>query len=1448
MENNQTAKVTVEINDRQAEEKLKSLERKATDLRAKFARATEMGDTKGVQRLNKEITRVNGQIDKLRTRAAGVRAAMQNLDKATPNELRRALKLINQELNSGRVARGSREWNAYVAKLREVKGELRKVQVEMNGVSKQESLFSRIRNGVNSWGATAAAAVGAFTGVVMSGRAAVKAYADMDAEQANVRKYTGMTADEVKKLNEAFRQMDTRTSREDLNRLAQEAGRLGKTSMEDILGFVRAADQINVALDDLGEGATLTLSKLSGIFGDEARYGTEQSLLKIGSVINELSQNCSASAPYLAEFSSRLGGIAAQSKMTISQVMAFGAVLDTNNLNVEAASTAVGQLMTKMFQDPAKIARAAGIEVTKFTNLVKNDMNGALIFLFEQLNKKGGMSALASVFDEMGTDGARAIPVLTALAGHVEELKKQQEAANVAFAEGTSVGKESNVQNTTVQAMLDKAKNKFNDLAVELGEKLLPVMRYCISGTKMFMKVLNTAGTFIIEYKTEILAAAAAIAGYNVVMLAYNTRTALATKATTLFHGAMRLVHGIIPAVRLLFTPLINAVQYFTNGLEVNYTMQQRWRKSLEAMKFSHWVGLVLTLGAAVYALASRFRSAAEEAEKARKEQQEYIKSLTDLDEKSAEYSKAEIARLESLYKESTDEAKSKDERRIAAEKLQSLYPDYFKNLSTEQIMVGQAKTAYDQLRDSILDVARARAAADKIVENQKELLSLEQQQPELERQRDEAKRAYDAAVAEWQQALQMHNNIAVGNSTDAAASYSVVVEPMADRAAAMGQAYREAVAAYQQNITRQRRLNNANEFLRGKYNVSADALAGPESPEVNLPRTTPVNPSPAAAGSESEATKALKKELEERKKAYNLALADNILAYIKGERSYQEYCDTRTQLEQDYVDDILVIHQRHNLIDAEGYQQALNDKAALLKKAEEDNRKESLAVLDQRLADEKDLATQAFYDAAGEHFQDTEWYNRQLLEADLRYLNKKKELYAEGSDERAAIERRIDELNDKDRLDRAKSLAEAVQKYREEHGDRGRAAAYAAEISTLDSLHNAGLVKEKEYQEELARIRAKYREMDMSETFKAFDRIYSRLAALAPEQIGQYDDKITEWFVGLSDEEREAISQGFEKGFGNGVGTIMVNALDGMMTGWELFADKADMSTSEIIEKAGELAQNVANMMGGVLSTFSNYWNAERDVRIAAVTAEFDKEIEAAGNNSKKRAKLEKQKEEEIAKVKSKYNNRAMKVEIAQAIAQTAANALGAYGAMVKIPVVGPALAAAAAAAALAAGMIQVATIRKQHEAEAAGYYEGGYTGRDRDNRRAVGVVHANEFVANHKAVANPALAPVLDLIDSAQRSNTVGSLTSADVSRVLGRGSMSAISGSRPTAVPDFGALAASAARMADVSERTGRAIDRLSENIEGGIETYMVMDGERGFAKKYDHYRRINANPKR
>ena len=246
----------------------------------------------------------------------------------------------------------------------------------------------------------------------------------------------------------------------------------------------------------------------------------------------------------------------------------------------------------------------------------------------------------------------------------------------------------------------------------------------------------------------------------------------------------------------------------------------------------------------------------------------------------------------------------------------------------------------------------------------------------------------------------------------------------------------------------------------------------------------------------------------------------------------------------------------------------------------------------------------------------------------------------------------------------------------------------------------------------------------------------------------------------------------------------------------------------------------------------------------LAKVEKRYDAEIKAAGKNERKKKKLEEQKERETAKIKNKYNKRAQSMEIAQAVASTAMAAINAYASASKVNwILGP----IAAAMAVAAGAIQIATIQKQHQAQAAGYYSGGFTTRSSDNRREVGVVHANEFVANHQAVANPAIAPVLRLIDQAQRANTIGSLTAADVSNAIGLNREVSARGNAAST----GASATindSAAIIADISARTSKALDRLSDNIEQGILAEVVMDGERGLARKLNHYNKLNQNVRR
>lgn len=88
--------------------------------------------------------------------------------------------------------------------------------------------------------------------------------------------------------------------------------------------------------------------------------------------------------------------------MTSQQIMAYAAVMDANNQKVEASSTALSQIIVRLYQDPAKYAKVAGMDVKKFSELMKTDMNAALIEFLETLNKAGGMDALSPMFKDMG--------------------------------------------------------------------------------------------------------------------------------------------------------------------------------------------------------------------------------------------------------------------------------------------------------------------------------------------------------------------------------------------------------------------------------------------------------------------------------------------------------------------------------------------------------------------------------------------------------------------------------------------------------------------------------------------------------------------------------------------------------------------------------------------------------------------------------------------------------------------------------------------------------------------------------------------------------------------------------------------------------------------------------------------------------------------------------------
>lgn len=1354
-----TATVVLDVNGTKAKEAINSQISHVKQLEEAYAKALSGGDAKSLKKVESELKKARRELKSMQSEAANVADVLNRLDQATPKELKNTLKTLNAQLS--KMERGTRQWAEQTEKIKRVKSELDLVNKELRS---QESIWHRLNNTVNNWGASILAAIGALSGLVFSARKAVEDFAAMDQEMANVRKFTGMTAEEVAALNVEFKKIDTRTSREGLNQLAQEAGRLGKTSQEDVLGFVRAADQINVALDDLGRDATVTLSKLTGIFGDEKRLGTEKALLSVGSVINDLSQNCTASAPYLAEFASRMGGVGVQANLTIPQIMAFGAVLDSNNQNVEASATALSQVITRLYQDPAKYAKAAGLDAQEFAKIVKEDMNLALITLLERLNSLGSMDALAPIFKDMGENGARAISSLSTLASKIEDVKSQQEVATQSFEDATSVTKEFTVQNTTVQASLDKAKNRFHELSVQLGEKLLPVMRYTITTSSAIVRSLSVLIDFFVEYKREILLVSSTIAAYTLVI-----------KANVMWTNACAAATKTVSALALLGKSAIQLLSAAYFGLTGQIRKADVMLKGFSATLKLNPIGLIVSaLSLAVGSViiyTQKLRESRKAQEEARKEAELYKKSLTDIGETASQSASKELARAKMLYDVATDEAASRDKRVEAVNKLKEQYPEFFAAIDTEIILTGKAQSQYDSLAESILKVARAKAAASKIEENQSKLLDLEREKSDQENRIEALKTRMSNARSE------MNNPKSVATIDD-----KTWVPGKGGLYAALSArhdydaANKELKAAAEKLKETQRaiaEIEEANAWLEEQYNASSVVVEDTPTSQVNIPPLSDTSDTSSSVSAEDTWR--------------DEQLARNRIAYAVGEKDYEEYVSAREQIEIEAIERSL---QRTDL-----------------------SNKDRLE-LEASLAEAKNK----IFDRSVE--EENARYNEAVAYEKQRYIDGQTSLEAHNS----ALQLM--------ELDHMRRLVQCTREGSQERIDAEKAY-NAAVLADAEKRHAAYLAEETKHQQELAQIKSRVFGLSDEEKFQGYTSDLSNLT------------EVYEAEVAAANGNKERLLQ-IEEAFHN--------ARLQLKEKWDQKIDKADMSAKDRLQAANdkflswlETEQGQAftkslnflnSSMSSILSSLTSLVQAELDIQTAEIEKKYDREIELAGDNSALVAELEKKKEQDIAKAKNEANKKMFAMQVIQAIAQTAQGAIAAYASAAAIPLVGWIMGPIAAAMAVAAGMIQVATIKKQQQAsEAQGYARGGFTKPGKKYEPA-GIVHAGEWVASQELLASPTARAMIDTLDYAQRTNTIGALSGRDVSTVLS-------SPVRMAAANGDTSLASVVATQADMIGRYTVVMERLSKRLDEPFVTINTVSGDTGIKQAQDKYNKLINN---
>lgn len=1432
------------LDDKQAKQTIALLEKQLEQVKQKKTDAFKKGDD--TKAFDKDINRINASLKTLRTSQEQVNRTLNNLSSASYKELSVVMKTVQKQLRSGAVERNSEEWKKLQQKLKEVKREMNAINSESRETT---SFWSRFVNVLNTnWGAVSQI-IAAYAGLSMTIRKCAQAYADMEESMANVRKYTGQTDEEVHRMNEDFKRMDTRTAREQLNELAGSAGRLGITSKDMIEEFVDGADKINVSLsDDLGEGAVDKIGKLAQMFGEDKTKGLRGAMLATGSAINELAQNSSANAGYIVDFTADLSGVGIQAGMTQAQLMGLASALDQNMQEEATSATVFSQLITKMYQEPAKFAKIAGVEVTKFSNLMKTNANEGLMTFLSAMKSRGGFAEMAPMFEEMQLNGTRAVGVLSAVASHLDQVRTAQDLATQSYASGTSVINEFNVQNNTVQAQLDKAKKRFEDLTVELGEQLIPVTRYAISTLSIGIHVLSTLITFTFTHVKQLTIIGSAIAVCTALWYKETIAIKLKAAATTYAAAIDKAYIATTTLLRAAMVALQATWAYLTKGVQGYIVVMRAARLASLTNPWAALATVLTVVGVAVYGAVKAFTSyneAMRNSTQEAKNNRAVAEAQASLAKKVSDATLDERNKVDMLNKVIHSNAYTVDERRQAIAAMQKLVPEYHASISKEGKLYNDNQIAIQNYIKELENAAMAEAIYERKVEINKKKLELKLKESKI-------RHSLKAVDAERKSHPERYESEAVAD-----AFTGQLIEQ--NDALKSNEKQKEIhTRRLKENLSLQQQLNAEESYYNTELrkNANLQKLYKKKEKKSLQGESTGTNRTTGSTGHyttekerkaaekeqkkrEAAARKAeikrkadLKKELDDAKKSTEAQQLEATTLYSTGQIRLAEYNDRMAKIKEQGLQQRMDILRKYGEAESEEYKR-LNAQKEKISADYERKQTQDLQELEYDRQVAEQAITAEYYNKDSDLYHNESAINEALFQLDQTFLKEKQALYLKSSDEYWQIAREIERSEQQHQYDRQKQYDDTLMQLKQEYLTLGNEQQMQLELAGLDEVHKAGLVSEEEYQRMKMGIANKYASYKPDAKDQAKDDATTALDT-AKKMTRQTDDRSGS----LGSDNLATIA-------GGAIATIqqqkMVNDNLQKLREEDKISEQAYQDAKKQMNQ--ETYKNIAAIAGAAFSSISSmmgaasaYSQACSDLEVAKIQANYDKQISAAGNNSAKKKRLEAKRDKEISAAKTKANKKAMKIEIAQAVASTAMSAINAYSSAAAIPTVGYIIAPIAAGLATAAGMLQIATIKKQHQAEAAGYYEGGFTGPGHWKKEA-GVVHAGEFVANHNAVNNPQLLPALQLIDAAQRNNTVASLTAQDVSRAMGTGSAAVVA-------PVVNVNADNELVGASL-DNVSSTIERLNEQLNLGIKSYVVITGPDGFDRKWSQYQKMKSN---
>ena len=442
-----------------------------------YKKKLKVSDTDGLKKISDALTTIEKKQKNAAMSAEELEKVILTLKTAPLEDLQKAAAELQQQLSE--AERDTREYVTTSARLRQVNEQINEVKRSWQEHDNQiVATIKRLTSYVLVYAG--------FNEVVGRIKQLYQANLQLSDSLADIEKTTGLSTESVAELSREIDSIDTRTAQQELHDLAYEAGKLGISAKEDVLGFVKAGNQLLVALgEDLGGAeAVRQLMKVNAILGETQKLGVEKALLATGSAINEISQTSRASAGPIVDVVNRIGAIGEAAGLSMSDLIALAGTLDALGQHAEMGGTALNTFISTLTSNTTEVAQAVGLSDEYLKNLMDQGKTiQAVIAVLEKMNAMGGLDVLAPIMKDLGSDGERIKQVLVTLSSGVDELKAQVFTSSRAFKEATSVTDEYNIKNEDAMAIMLRMGNAIKESFINSGlvEWLTDVLRFVAS-------------------------------------------------------------------------------------------------------------------------------------------------------------------------------------------------------------------------------------------------------------------------------------------------------------------------------------------------------------------------------------------------------------------------------------------------------------------------------------------------------------------------------------------------------------------------------------------------------------------------------------------------------------------------------------------------------------------------------------------------------------------------------------------------------------------------------------------------------------------------------------------------------------------------------------------------------------------------------------------------------